>query len=341
MLTWSGRALTQPWAALGILLLLTLGQMRLFDRLLYSDASQYGFVLQNVDGVLKGRPVSKSWQQRFLAPGLVVALDRVTHDRLQSLRWFMGLCCGAANRGFFALCRARGWLPGHALLAVLCFALVRLLYTFRLEYPWDGVDILLMLGFGFGFGRGYTLAQLWPLLLPGVLNHETILYAPLYELFAAAMAPRSWRRALRAGLWLIACSACIYGLRERFYLGQPNWPGQEFEHATPLLQNHLHVWHNLRQWFWLDLWEGRIFISLSLSCAVLWLCRALIRPTLRVAALWCLCVLASVVCFGYVNETRHYLLLIAFWFAYAAACFDPQGAQEQQYRVLKDTPSSP
>ena len=327
MLTTSGQR--AHWAALGILVLLTLGQLRVFDRLLYSDASQYNFVLQNVDGVLEGRPVSKSWQQRFLAPVLVVALDRVTHDRLQSLRWFLALCAGAANLGLFVLCRARGMPPAQAAAWVLCFALVRLLYTFRLEYPWDGVDILLMLGFGYGVGRGYTLARLWPLLPLGVLNHETILYAPLYELLSAAFAPRSWRSARRAGAWLIACSACIYLLREHFYLGQPNWPGQEFEHATPLLQNHLHVWHNLRQWFWLDLWEGRIFISLSLSSAVVLLGWMLLRSEQRVAALWCLCVLASIVAFGYVNETRHYLLLIAFWFAYAVA----------QHRVLKDTPS--
>lgn len=318
----------QLWAALGVLLLLTLGEMRLFDRLLYDDASQFGFVLQNVDGVLQGRPVSKSWQQRFLAPALVVTLDHVTHDRLQSLRWFFGLCALLANWVLFGLWRARGVASAHAVLAVVCFALVRVLFTFRLEYPWDGVDILLMLGFGFGFGRGRTLAQLWPLLPLGVLNHETILYAPVYDLLAACLPPRSWRRALRALGWLVACGACIYALREHFYLGRPNWPGQEFEHATPLIENHWHVWHNLRQWFWVDLLEGRVFISASLTSVVLLLLWAALRsPAQRVAAVWSLGVLASIVCFGYVNETRHYLLLIAFWFAYAAARFERGGPE--------------
>jgi hypothetical protein len=35
------------------------------------------------------------------------------------------------------------------------------------------------------------------------------------------------------------------------------------------------------------------------------------------AAVWTLCAFVSVVYFGYINETRHYLPLIAFWFAYA------------------------
>jgi len=311
-----GRQLAQGCALLGLLGLLTLGQARLFERLLYTDAAQYGFVLQNIDGVRNGRPVSKSWQQRFLGPALVVALDPLSHDRLRSLRWAGTLCAAAANLCLFALCRARGLPARAALTHVAWFALAHLLFTYKLEYPWDWLDILLMLGFGYGFGRGYTLARLWPLLPLGVLNHETILYAPLYQLLWAAQAPRSLARAASALGWLIACALAIYLLRAHYYLGPPDWPGQVLERPAPLLENHLHVVHNLKQWLWHDLREGREFISLSLTAAVIYLAALLRDPSQRTAAAWSLCVLASVICFGYVNETRHYLLLIAFWFAY-------------------------
>ena len=309
-------------AVAGILALLTLGQARLFDRLLYVDPAQYGFVLQNVEGVRSGRPVSKSWQQRFLGPALVVVLDPLTHDRLLSLRWLGALSAAAASLCLFALCRARGAAHADALVIVLCFALAHLLFAYKLEYPRDWLDMLLMLGFGFGFARGLGLERLWPLLVPGVLNHETILYAPLFQLLSAAARPRSARRAGQALLWLVACSAAIYGLREHYYQGRPDWPGQAFETPAPLIENHLHILHNLKQWLWLDYREGRSFIALSLTCAVLVLCALLRARALRTPALWSLCVLASVVCFGYVNETRHYLLLIAFWFGHGVARAD-------------------
>jgi hypothetical protein len=315
-------------AVSALIALLSLGQARLFDRLLFADPVQYGFVLQNIDGVRNGHPVSKSWQQRFLGPALVVSLDPLTHDRLASLRWFGGLCAAAANLCLFALCRLRGAGVARALGVVLWFALAHLLFTYKLEYPWDGIDILLLLGLGYGFGRGHTLAALWPLLLPGVLNHETILYAPLYQLLQAAQA-RSLRHAALGLGWLALCGAAIYALRAHYYVGQPDWPGQVFETPAPLLENHLHVWHNLQQWLWIDFREGRSFISLSFTCALFVSCALLARPALRVPALWTLCVLASVVCFGYVNETRHYLLLIAFWFGFSVALNGKSGASYQ------------
>lgn len=302
-------------ATVWILALLTAGEARLLDRVLFADPAQFGFVLQNVDGVLVGRPVSKSWQQRFLAPWLVTAFDPITHDRLSSLRWFGAWFALLQNLTLFAIARFHARSAREALLVVMGFVLVHCLLLYKLEYPWDAIDSWFMLMFGCAAAHGVALVRLWPLLVLGMLNHETILYVPLYDLMAA-VEQRSWRRAAGAIAWLCVCIAVIYALREHFYLGRPNWPGQEFESATPLVENHWHVEHNLRQWFWEDLHQGRKFISLSLSTAVVALLACVFRPQLRVIALWSLCVLASIVCFGYVNETRHYLLLTAFWFGY-------------------------
>jgi hypothetical protein len=321
-LAWfTGSSFARGVAVVWLLALLTAGEARLFERLLFVDAAEYGFVLQNVEGVLGGRPVSKSWQQRFLAPRLVTALDMLTHDRLASLRLFGAVLAFIQNLTLFAIARfhRRSYLAASTL--VLCFVLVHFLYLYKLEYPWDAIDSWFMLIFGVAAGHGVALFRLWPLLVLGVFNHETILYIPLYDLLVAAQ-QRSLRRAAIACVWLLACIAAIYVLREHYYLGQPNWPGQAFERATPLMENHWHVEHNLRQWFWADFQEGRKFISLSLSTAVLSLCVCLRSRKLRSIALWSLCVLASIVCFGYVNETRHYLLLIAFWFGFLVAAPD-------------------
>jgi hypothetical protein len=301
-----------------LLVLLTLGEVRVFERLLYVDPVQYGFVLVNVEGVLTGTPVSKSWQQRVLTPLGVRALDRVTHERMASLKLFGALLLGVTNLALFWIARRRGNTRGAALGFAAAFGFSHLLLLYKLEYPWDWLDILLFLAFGAAAARGKSLLHSWPWLALGTLNHETILYVPLwYLLEPLAAPPRDVKKTLLSALAALAgMIGAIMALRSWLYVGRPALPADNFEVATPLIENHWHVWHNLQQWLWFDWREGRSFIAASLTLCAAWLFWQLRRPELRRAAAWSLCVLASIVCFGYVNETRHYLLLAAFWFAY-------------------------
>src|SRR6185503_8526844 len=74
-----GRAFVSSLGALG---LMTLGENRVFDRLLFLDRPEYEFVLLNVRGVLEGTPVSRSFQHRLFAPMLVRAVESVTASPL-------------------------------------------------------------------------------------------------------------------------------------------------------------------------------------------------------------------------------------------------------------------
>ena len=306
-----------PGAALAFVLfvLLGLGEARLFERLLYADPVQFGFVLQNVDGVLHGRPVSKSWQQRWLAPLMVAGLDRATGDRLRSLQLFGSLMLWLTNIMLFAIALRRGNDALAALAFTAGFGLLHLLLLYKLEYPWDAIDIVLFLQFGWLMAHEAPAIWVLPLLLVGLFNHETVLYMPLFTLLRAAE-QRRWRGALLSLLELAAIGGSIYWLRDHFYVGRPAMPEQWFEKSLPVVENHFHVEHNLKQWWWYDFREGRSFISLSLSAACAACAWDMIRGRDRSAALWTAIVLVSIVCFGYVNETRHYLLLIAFWCAY-------------------------
>ena len=157
-----------------------------------------------------------------------------------------------------------------------------------------------------------------PILAVGTLNHETILYVPLYYLMDALLgAPRSLRNALSAGAALGVIAAVIAGLRSLRYRGPPELPGQVFETPTPLVENHLHVAHNLERLFVRNWSAGREHISVGVLLAIAVLVTAARRPGVRVAALWSLLVIGSIVAFGYVNETRHYVVLVAFWIAHA------------------------
>lgn len=302
------------------LLLLTLAEIRLFDHLLYERRTDYDFVLTSIDGVLSGTPVSKSWQQRVLGPAAVAALGGITATRLDALRLFAALMIAAANALLFAIVRRKGGSTTLGLLTALGFGAGHLLLLYRLEYPWDGIDVLLFLSFGFAAQQGAGLFSVIPLLLAGAVNHETVLYIPLwYALSALAPpqhSPRVNRDLGRALLVFGLLSIAIVGLRQWLYLGRPNLPGQVFELATPMIANHLHVAHNIRTFLAADWRAGTTFFTAAVMTGLASLVMLAARRGLALGAVWSACVIASVFCFGYLNETRHYLSLLAFWFGY-------------------------
>jgi hypothetical protein len=284
---------------------LSFAEQTILDRLLYTANASTAFVVESVRGVLAGTPVSKSWQHRFLGPLFVSALGGAN---LEAVERFAALTLLAANVTLLALLWRRA---PSAVLAVVCLGLARFVLAYTLEYPWDGIDQILFVTFGAMAHDGKKLRAAAPLLVVGAFNHETILYVPLWYVLS------SDRKERVAGAVVAALlGAVILAVRAVFYVGQPDLPGQIFEQALPVLGNHFHVAHNLRMLF-LDDWRtGRAHIALGFFAAVTTLAWLAMRTSLRRAAVWTLIVIGTVVCFGYVNETRHYLVLAAFWIAY-------------------------
>ncbi|HEX4355694.1 MAG TPA: hypothetical protein VHZ95_22360, partial [Polyangiales bacterium] len=263
----------------------------------------------SVDGVLAGTPPWKAWQQRLLGPLAVHALDRLTHDRLASLALFFALTLTAANLLFYAIARQRGQTHPIAWLFAAAFGLLHLLFVYKLEYPWDGIDVLLFAAFGYAVERGWSIGVSATLIAIGAFNHETVLYLPLWFLIEAVVERRSLERTMIAVAAFALLAIVIFFVRRALYIGVNST-------STPVIENELHVVHNLQQWFWYDWREGRVFIAASLSSVTLWLLWQLRRHPLRTIGAWTLTVLATIVCFGYVNETRLYLAPLAFWFGH-------------------------
>lgn len=293
---------------------LSLAEWKILTRL-YADPPSLAFVVESVRGVLAGTPVSKSWAHRVLSPLLVALLGGAKDE---AVLLFTGLALFAANGLLFVLLRWRGVSRFGAALGLISFGLLRIVLAYKLEYPWDGVDQLVFLAFGAWAARGGGLFRFAPILVLGTLNHETILYVPLYYVISAlALPPPRFQKALPACAALGVIAAAVAGLRALRYVGRPELPGQVFEDPTPLVENHLHVAHNLEQLFVRNWSAGRGHVSVGLVVAIAMLAALARKPGARVAALWSLVVIGSIVAFGYVNETRHYVVLGAFWIAHA------------------------
>jgi len=315
---------------LAVLALLALGEIRLFDRLLYEGRPEFGFVVESVDGVLRGRPVSKSWAHRLLAPAAVAALGRAGGwERPRAVQLFADGMIAASVAAIYLLVRRKGAGRAAALAAVVTFGLAHAMFVYKLEYPWDGVDVLLFLAFGAWAARDGGLVRAWPLLVVGALNHETIVYLPLWYLLSPLdRGPRRWRDVVEGAVAMLLLLGCIGALRHWLYQGRPDLPEAVFERALPVIENHFHVRHNLRAVF-IDNWRGgRVFNSVLVLAALVAFASEIVRRRHVRAAVWSLLVMGTILCFGYLNETRHYLLLMAFsvtyrWPALRAGYQDP------------------
>src|SRR5262249_2660250 len=124
--------------------------------------------------------------------------------------------------------------------------------------------------------------------------------------------------------------------RNALYVGRPALKDQVFETPVPVVENHVHVWHNLRQLFYADWVAGRVFISAAFLSAAVVLGVCIARRVHVRAAYWTFGFLATVVVFGYVNETRHYLALLAFWFAYAGPSVGESDAELGELPVIPE-----
>jgi hypothetical protein len=322
----SARAGVARWIGVALALsLLSLGEARIFDRLLYEDRGEYEFVLESVRGVLTGTPVSKSWSHRLFAPLLVRAIQEIESSPLAALQTFSHVALLATNVLLFVLVRKRNETVPRALAVVAAFGFARCLLMYRLEYPWDEVDILLFAAFGSLAAIRRPLGSASSLLAIGTVNHETIFYIPLWYLLSP-IDSRSSRRSVRADIVAgtaatVLIAGAVFVLRRWRYVGRPRLPGQAFEQSLPVVENHLHVRHNLRQLLYYDWFQGRIFVAAALLVAVALLCRMVVGEAHRRAAVWSLIVIGTIVAFGYVNETRHYFVLAAFWTTYSVGRF--------------------
>lgn len=292
-----------------LLVWLSLAEWKIFERLLFSHPPSVAFVVESVRGVLAGTPVFKAWSQRIVAPFLVSLLGGASQTAVE--RFFI-IALVATNLLLYYLLRWRGLSIAGAATGTVVFGLGRFVLAYKLEYPWDGVDMVIFVAFGAWARMGGRILPLAPLLLLGAFNHETILYIPSWYVLAGDRKQR-----LVAAVTALGVGALIGITRAVRYVGQPDLPGQHFEAPTPLIANDLHVAHNLRELFVNDWLAGRAHVSagfLAATALFVWLTR---RRETRAQGVWSLVVLASIVAFGFVNETRLYLVLAAFWIAYA------------------------
>jgi hypothetical protein len=329
-------------------LLLSLGEYRLMERLLFASEYHTNFVLLNIEGVVTGHPIGRAFQNRLLGPYIVKGIAQLMSSSLffaLKLYTLLMVTVGNLLLGGLLYHHFRK-MPSDrteyrailiALTAVALFGLLRLLLLYYLEYPWDYIDALLFMLFGYWVVVRQPKWLLLLLFLTALLNRESCLFILLWFMlesiwgtnrpsFAAKIEGGSplkridWRKFFLAGLTFLGTVIIIYGIREWLFIAPTPVEGLDLD--VEQLGNNWNLAHNVNQFLLYNWRSTLLFINLALLTAVVFL--ALIFRRYPVAAIWTVCWIASIFAFGFINETRLYIPLIAFWIVYLPISQWPQ-----------------
>jgi hypothetical protein len=281
-----------------------------FWRIALALGDRYSLCVDAARGVIEGRPHWRIYQSRVLAPYAVDALAAVTRDfTLAHAVFSIGMLVIAGLLAYRIGARVGG--PRRGALALVAFhALFALVVARPWLYGWDFVDAVVFLVF-----VDFVLAERpWPWILAlaalGSLNHEVAAFIALWVTVDAALRRTSWRQAL-AG---VACFAAILVAVELVRgallveeLGPTLFPDAPRDIGGSF---HFAVAHNLtllhRMFSHVEYATFAVPAILALAIA------SGARLARRFPALVAVHVLllASLLVFGAVSETRIYIVLI-------------------------------
>ena len=304
--------------ALAVIVLLALWQFQIFSTTWFEDESFYGFVIENIEGVLERQPTGRVFQNRLLAPAIVSGVAALFEiDLLLAYQGFIRSSLIITNLLLYSLIWLKWQHLPSALLAVLTFSVARFLLLYRLEYPWDQLDIILFMLFAYWAFKNSSWWWLIPIYVLALFNRESVLYIALWLLLSQIWNIQfgliNWKK-FTLFLFIFGLTAgAIFAIREILFLGPPN--GTTFtDFDKPLIGNHWNLAHNWEKFTNLNWQSDMYLVSLTLGGCILILGWLLWNG--KMPAFWSLCILATIFAFGFINETRNYLGLTSFWFVY-------------------------
>ena len=268
-------------------------------------------------GIAEGRPYWVAFQNRLLGPFTVIRIADAGLPRAEALKVFLALGMIGQAVLLHALFRklGRGAATSLAWVAVQSFLFLTFLDP-AWYYPWDVYDALVFTLLPYLAISGASTFGFVLLFLVALLNRESALFVGCYLVIASLRPhPGSFlpgigdRRRAGLGIAAIALGAAFVHLVRRalFVARATDMGGVE----PPWFGNHVNLSRNLSDLLLPGPSGEAITITLWVLGSVAWVlfaARRLARPYANLAALYVL-MMASIVLFGLVRETRMYGML--------------------------------
>lgn len=269
--------------------------------------------------VLEGKPNWIAYQNRLLGPSIVYLISKIGVSYSFALIIYIFLMTALQNLLLYFLLRKMNISCHNALIWVSLYSFAFLLVQYHWFYPWDSIDAIIFTLFAYGIFQGKSLRYFLLLFCVELLNRETALFIALYIIIDSFhFGPVNNRfylaskKKLIIGIFLILFGA-IYTKAIRDYLFISRHNGLP-DTAHELIGNHIYLISNLKNLFFYNLFSLKVInTSFILGTIVFLIYYVKLYTDAQIKLLLVYCaIVANILVFGLINETRMYIILIPF-----------------------------
>jgi len=299
------------------ILLLSLAVFKVF---MLIHGPHFEFLSQAAYGVIEGKPHWIAYQNRLLGPMIVLIISKIGLAYPLSLKIFIFATLLIENIVLYTLLIRMNLPPRKSLLWVVLFssAFIGLQHIFF--YPWDCIDLIIFTMFSWGIFQSKSLCFFIPLFCIGILNKESVFFISLYIVIDAfRISLDKFRVSFQSGIKLavgmvLSILGMIYTKLIRDYLfvsrdnGLDDNMHRQFGEHVYFMQNvHDFFINNIKS---LDIINS-VFVVFSTAYMIYLVRRCGTDASLKAMIIY-IAIMAGILVFGLINESRVYFILIPF-----------------------------
>ncbi|MGC8774081.1 MAG: hypothetical protein ACP5R6_02310 [Chlorobaculum sp.] len=293
--------------------------LSVFKVLMQIHDGHFEALVNAAHGVIEGKPHWIAYQNRLLGPYTVYFISKLGLSFHFSLKIYILSMVFLQNITLFFLIRHMNIKHQESLAWVILYCFAFILVQHYWFYTWDSLDAIIFTLFAWGIFNVQSPYYFAIIFCVALLNRESAIFISLYILidafnFKSAKEPHfvSLKKLLIGISLILAGLAYTKAIRHYLFISKPN--GQP-DTAHELIGNHIYLSQNLLDLFVHNAFSLEIINSAFIIISTLYFSSLLARShsDKQIKALLIFfAIIANILTFGLINETRMFIILIPF-----------------------------
>ena len=275
-------------------------------------------------GITEGRPHWRAFQNRLLGPYLVLGINFIVPSYTASLQFFTAIGILVQNILMYRLLRLQNIEQINSVILTIIWSFFFVVIQDYWIYTWDMFDVILFTSISYIvlFSKNkIIMLYLFPISL---LNRESALFIPaIYGMYLLAEAYFRRKKQISialydAGLRIALCLVLMFVgvcytkfIRDQLFIERSL---TDIAEPETVMGNHIHFIWNIFRFFVVNLFSIHIIHTMLIWFSIIYMVRTYLHTEIvatKVAVMLFFLILASIMIFGLVNETRMYFPLIS------------------------------
>ena len=287
------------------------------------------FFIETITGILDGTPQWRAFANRLAGPYLVQAIHLCGFTYAQSLGIFYRLMFFLINITAFLTVYFEKKDYKAGIFAAFSTTILMLVLQDPYFYTWDLIDVEIFYLLVFAINIGWPIYAYILIFIFELANREAALFIPFWLIINSlklSVSPVEKRIRLSVESSASFLSGMIFSIVSIVYtewIRKVNFKasflggiGEDVKHKS--FGNHFNLVENLKHLFFSNWASSHFYVSSIVFFMLYWIIKYILLgdEIVRKKSIFVGSILLAIICFGLVNETRMYLILIPFFVDY-------------------------